>query len=222
MDTTLKDLIERMGVDPGFFGEGGSKLFGESVGLAGKGLEGFQKMADISKFDPKAIEEMLKSIGEYGQKQTGYVKEQFGAGTQNLRDMLTSGMQKIREGTSVRGGRFGAGQRQEGQARQRAGQQFGQLGQRFSQGMDTVGQQVDARTGQVQGLLGDYISRMTGLGSQFLAFDPTGATPSGSPGGNRQTSPIDTSYQGQFAFNDPVDFSDPVEELDPYYGHSRG
>jgi len=35
MDTTLQDLIKRMGVDPGFFGEGGSKLFGESIGLAG-------------------------------------------------------------------------------------------------------------------------------------------------------------------------------------------
>ena len=217
---TLQDLIKRMGVDPGFFGEGGSKLFGESIGLAGKGLEGFQKFADISKFDPAAIEEMLKSIWQYGKKQTGYVQEQFGAGTQNLRDMLTGGMQKLREGSSVRGGEFGAMQRQAGQARQKAGQQFEQLGQRFSKGIDAVGQQVDARTGQVQGLLGDYLSRMTGLGSQFLAFDPTGATSTGytgeSPGGARQTTPIDTSYQGQFAFNDPV------EELENYYGQSRG
>ena len=172
MDTTLKDLIERMGVDPGFFGEGGSKLFGESVGLAGKGLEGFQKMADISKFDPKAIEEMLKSIGEYGKTQTGYVQEQFGAGTQNLRDMLTSSMQKIREGSSARGGRFGAMQKQLGQSSQAASQRYGQLGQKFAQGIDAVGQQVDSRTGVVQGLLGDYISRMTGLGSQFLSLDP--------------------------------------------------
>ena len=183
MDTTLQDLIERMGVAPGFFGEGGSKLFGESIGLAGKGLKGFQKFADISKFDPAAIEEMLKSIGQYGQKQTGYVQEQFGAGTQNLRDMLTGGMQKLREGSSVRGGQFGAMQRQSGQARQRAGQQFGQLGQRFSQGMDAVGQQVDARTAQVQGLLGDYISRLTGLGSQFLSFDPGGNNIGGNGGG---------------------------------------
>ena len=65
MDTTLQDLIKRMGVDPGFFGEGGSKLFGESIGLAGKGLEGFQKFADISKFDPAAIEEMLKESSIY-------------------------------------------------------------------------------------------------------------------------------------------------------------
>ena len=199
MDTTLQDLIKRMGVDPGFFGEGGSKLFGESIGLAGKGLEGFQKFADISKFDPAAIEKMLESIGQYGQKQTGYVQEQFGAGTQNLRDMLTGGMQKLREGSSVRGGEFGAKEKQIGQARQRAGQQFGQLGQRFSQGMDAVAQRVDSRTGAVQGLLGDYISRMTGLGSQFLAFDPNennsgydGYTPgtTGDPGGVDTTVPI--------------------------------
>tara|TARA_R110002020_G_scaffold468594_1_gene693030 strand:+ start:28 stop:651 length:624 start_codon:yes stop_codon:yes gene_type:complete len=173
--TTLQQLIERMGVDPGFFKEGGSRLFGESIGLAGKGLEGFQKFADISKFDPEAIKEMLSGIGKFGETQRGYVQQQYGAGTQNLRDMLTGGMEKLREGSSVRGGQFGAMQRQLGQARQRAGQQFGQLGQRFSQGMDAVGQQVDARTAQVQGLLGDYISRLTGLGSQFLAFDPGGA-----------------------------------------------
>ena len=131
-------------------------------------------------------------------------------------------MKKLREGTSVRGGEFGAMQKQLGLSREKADTAFGQLGQQFQQGMGAVGQQVDARTGQVQGLLGDYISTMTGLGSQFLAFDPTGATPSGSPGGNRQTNPIDTSYQGQFAFNDPAYFSDPVEEEDPYYGQSRG
>ena len=38
--------------------------------------------------------------------------------------------------------------------------------------MDAVAQRVDSRTGAVQGLLGDYISRLTGLGSQFLSFDP--------------------------------------------------
>jgi len=204
MDTTLKDLIERMGVDPGFFGEGGSKLFGESIGLAGKGLEGFQKFADISKFDPAAIEEMLKSIGEYGKTQRGYVQEQFGSGTQNLRDMLTSGMQKIREGSSVRGGRFGSMQKQIGQTSQRAGQQFGQLGQRFSQGMDAVAQRVDSRTGAVQGLLGDYISRLTGLGSQFLSFDPGSDSQTGyegyTPGTTGDPGGVDTTRD---AFLDP-------------------
>ena len=48
--------------------------------------------------------------------------------------------------------------------------------------MDAVGQQVDARTAQVQGLLGDYISRLTGLGSQFLSFDPGGNNTGGNGG----------------------------------------
>jgi|TARA_R100001463_G_scaffold20240_3_gene49367 hypothetical protein len=200
MDTTLQDLIKRMGVDPGFFQEGGSKLFGQTIGLAGKGLEGFQKFADISKFDPAAIEEMLKSIGQYGQKQTGYVQEKFKSGQGTLRDMLTDSMRQLREGSSVRGGQFGAMQKAIGQSRQKAGTAFGQLGQQFQQGMDTVGQQVDARTAQVQGLLGDYISRLTGLGSQYLSFDPgtgsqtgyEGYTPSttGDPGGIDTTAPI--------------------------------
>lgn len=197
---TLQDLIKRMGVDPGFFGEGGSKLFGESIGLAGKGLEGFQKFADISKFDPAAIEEMLKSVGKFGETQRGYVQEKFGTGTQNLRDMLTSSMQQLREGSSARGGQFGAMQKLMGQSRQKAGTAFGQLGQQFQQGMDTVSRQVDARTGAVQGLLGDYISRLTGLGSQYLSFDPgdtsqtgyEGYTPgtTGDPGGFDTTVPI--------------------------------
>ena len=81
---TLQDLIARSGVDPSFFGEFGATEFGGQLGLKGEQLSGFKKFANLMKFNPKQIEDLLSSIGEYGEEQTGFIQEQFGTGLEGM------------------------------------------------------------------------------------------------------------------------------------------
>lgn len=193
---TLQDLIERSGIDPKFFEEGGASEFAQQLGLKGKGLEGFSRFADIMKFQPERIEKLLSSIGEFGKEQRGFIQEQFALGSEAARSGFGRGLESLR--TSQLGQMAGARQQTGGfagaGAQQRALGLLSQAGQRQLSGLETglseqlqrlsgarerglsgVEQQVEARIGQTQGLLGDYISRLTQLGSQFLALDPTEA-----------------------------------------------
>lgn len=168
---SLQELIERSGVDKSFFEEGGASAFAQQLGLKGKGLEGFSRFADIMKFRPEKIKELLSSIGEFGQEQRGFIQEQFGTGLSSLRSGLKSQLAGARQQTGGFAG-FGAQQRSIGLLGESAQRQFGGLKQARTRGLAGVQQQVEARIGQTQGLLGDYISRLTQLGSQFLALDP--------------------------------------------------
>ena len=191
--STLQDLIAQSGVDPLYFDEGGSGAFASDIGLKGKGLEGFEKFADIMPFDRNKIQDLLSSLGEFQTQQRGFVQEQFDIGSKSAQSGFGRGLESLRSGmfgqfTGARqqtGGFAGSGAQQRtmgliGQAGQR---QFGGLKTGLSErlerltgakerGFAGVDEQVSAREGQIQGLLGDYISRLTGLGSQFLALDP--------------------------------------------------
>jgi hypothetical protein len=213
---TLQDLIARSGVDPSFFGSTGTSAFGQQLGLKGKQLEGFNKFANIMKFDPNQIEDMLASIGKFGEQQTGFIQEQFGAGQEAAQSGYGRGVESLRSGAF--GQMAGARQKTGGFAGSGAQQSsmglLGQLGRRGmgdlqtglsekiqgltgarQRGLAGLQEQMDARVGQTQGLLGDYISRLTQLGSQFLSYDPEG-------GDDDDTaftgwSPPDNPYNGQ-------------------------
>jgi len=168
---TYQELLEQSGVDPKYFGEGGAGLFAGHLGLEGKQMEGFQKFADIMKFDSNKIKDLITSLGDFRTEQRGFVQEQFGSGLTSLRTNLTGQMTSAREQT---GGFAGSGAQQRtmgliGQAGQRS---FGGLKQARTRGYSGIEEQVGARTGQIQGLLGDYIGRLTQLGGQFLSLDP--------------------------------------------------
>lgn len=191
---SLQELIERSGVDKSFFEEGGASAFAQQLGLKGKGLEGFSKFADIMKFQPEKIKELLSSIGEFGEQQRGFVQEQFDLGSEAARSGFGRGLESLRTGQlgQMAGARQQAGGFAGSGAQQRTLGLLRQAGQRQLSGLETglseqlqrlsgarerglsgVEQQVEARIGQTQGLLGDYISRLTQLGGQFLALDPS-------------------------------------------------
>jgi hypothetical protein len=170
---TLQDLIEQSGIDPAFFDkEGGIGSFADFIGLKGKGREGFQSIAGINPFNPKTIEDLLSSLGEFRGEQRGMVQDQFGSGLSSLRSGLSSQLMGARQQTGGFAG-SGAQQRGIGLIGEAAQRQLGGLEQSRKRGFSGIEQQVESRVGQTQGLLGDYISRLTGLGSQFLAMDPT-------------------------------------------------
>ena len=216
---TLQDLIAKSGVDPSFFGEFGASEFGGQLGLKGEQLSGFKKFANLMKFNPKQIEDLLSSIGEYGEEQTGFIQEQFGTGQRAAQTGYGRGV------ASLRSGAFGqmAGARQQtggfagSGAQQRSMSLLGQAGRRGmgglqsglseqmerltgarKRGLSGLQEQMESRIGQTQGLLGDYISRLTQLGSQFLSYDPGGG---GDPTKDKEDIPpevtqIPTSYSG--------------------------
>jgi hypothetical protein len=190
---TLQELIARSGVDPSFYGAGGASAFGKQIGLKGKQLEGFNKFANIMKFDPSRIESLLSSIGDYGTQQRGFLQEQFDVGQESAQTGYSSGVGALRSGalgqmTGARqktGGFAGSGayERSFGLLRDETSRQYGGLQTNLAdtmsrltgakqRGMAGLSERLDARVGQAQGLLGDYISRLTGLGSQYLALDP--------------------------------------------------
>ena len=121
---SLQELIERSGVDKSFFEEGGASAFAQQLGLKGKGLEGFSRFADIMKFQPEKIKELLSSIGEFGQEQRGFIQEQFGTGLASLRSGLKSQLAGARQQTGGFAG-FGAQQRSIGLLGESAQRQFG-------------------------------------------------------------------------------------------------
>ena len=192
---TLQELIQQSGIDPSFFGEFGATEFGGQLGLKGEQLSGFKKFANMMKFDPQKIQDMLGSIGEYGQEQTGFIEQQFGAGQKAAQSGYGRGVEALR--TGARGQMAGARQQTGGfagsGAQQRSMSLLGQAGRRQLGGLQTglseqlerltgaktrglagLQEQMESRIGQTQGLLGDYISRLTQLGQQFLSYDPGG------------------------------------------------
>ena len=191
---TLQELIQQSGLDPSFFGEFGTTEFGGQLGLKGEQLSGFKKFANMMKFDPQKIQDMLGSIGEYGQEQTGFIEQQFGAGQKAAQSGYGRGVEALR--TGARGQMAGARQQTGGfagsGAQQRSMSLLGQAGRRQMGGLQTglseqlerltgaktrglagLQEQMESRIGQTQGLLGDYISRLTQLGQQFLSYDPS-------------------------------------------------
>ena len=192
---TLQELIQQSGIDPSFFGEFGATEFGGQLGLKGEQLSGFKKFANMMKFDPQKIQDMLGSIGEYGQEQTGFIEQQFGAGQKAAQSGYGRGVAAL--STGARGQMAGARQQTGGfagsGAQQRSMSLLGQAGRRQMGGLQTglseqlerltgaktrglagLQEQMESRIGQTQGLLGDYISRLTQLGQQFLSYDPGG------------------------------------------------
>ena len=192
---TLQDLIAKSGVDPSFFGEFGATEFGGQLGLKGEQLSGFKKFANMMKFNPNQIEDLLSSIGKYGEEQTGFIQEQFGTGQRAAQTGYGRGVESLRSGAF--GQMAGARQRTGGfagsGAQQRSMSLLGQAGRRGmgglqsglseqmerltgarKRGLSGLQEQMESRIGQTQGLLGDYISRLTQLGSQFLSYDPGG------------------------------------------------
>ena len=171
---TLQELIERSGVDPSYFGQFGATEFGSQLGLEGKQLEGFKKFANIMKFDPSKIESLLSSIGEYGKERRGTIEEQYSGGVKNLRTNLFGQMTGARQKT---GGFAGSGAQETDISLlgDQAGTTFGALGGSRRSGLSGLQEQIESRGGRTQGLLGDYISRLTQLGSQFLSYDPGGS-----------------------------------------------
>jgi hypothetical protein len=192
---TLQDLIAKSGVDPSFFGQFGATEFGGQLGLKGEQLSGFKKFANIMKFDPKRIEDLLSSIGEFGEQQTGFIQEQFGAGQKSAQSGYGRGVESLRSGAigQMAGARQQTGGFAGSGAQQRSMSLLGQAGRRGMGGLQSglseqlerltgarkrglagLQEQMESRIGQTQGLLGDYISRLTQLGSQFLSYDPGG------------------------------------------------
>ena len=190
---TLQDLIAKSGVDPSFFGEFGASEFGGQLGLKGEQLSGFKKFANMMKFDPQSIQDMLSSIGEYGEERTGFIEEQFGAGQKAAESGYGRGVAALRTGAfgQMAGARQQTGGFAGSGAQQRSMSLLGQAGRRQMGGLQTglseqmqrltgaktrglagLQEQMESRIGQTQGLLGDYISRLTQLGQQFLSYDP--------------------------------------------------
>ena len=191
---TLQELIQQSGIDPSFFGEFGATEFGGQLGLKGEQLSGFKKFANMMKFDPQKIQDMLGSIGEYGQEQTGFIEQQFGAGQKAAQSGYGRGVEALRTGAfgQMAGARQQTGGFAGSGAQQRAMSLLGQAGRRQMGGLQTglseqlerltgakkrglagLQEQMESRIGQTQGLLGDYISRLTQLGQQFLSYDPS-------------------------------------------------
>ena len=191
---TLQELIQKSGLDPKFFGEFGATEFGGQLGLKGEQLSGFKKFANMMKFDPQKIQDMLGSIGEYGQEQTGFIEQQFGAGQKAAQSGYGRGVEALRTGAfgQMAGARQQTGGFAGSGAQQRSMSLLGQAGRRQMGGLQTglseqmqrltgaktrglagLQEQMESRIGQTQGLLGDYISRLTQLGQQFLSYDPS-------------------------------------------------
>ena len=192
---TLQDLIAKSGVDPSFFGQFGATEFGGQLGLKGEQLSGFKKFANLMKFDPNRIEDLLSSIGEFGEQQTGFIQEQFGTGQKSAQSGYGRGVESLRSGAfgQMAGARQQTGGFAGSGAQQRSMGLLGEAGRRGMGGLQTglseqmqrltgaktrglagLQEQMESRIGQTQGLLGDYISRLTQLGQQFLSYDPGG------------------------------------------------
>jgi len=216
---TLQDLIAKSGVDPSFFGQFGATEFGGQLGLKGEQLSGFKKFANIMKFDPKRIEDLLSSIGEFGEQRTGFIQEQFGTGQKAAQSGYGRGIESLRSGAigQMAGARQQTGGFAGSGAQQRSMSLLGQAGRRGMGGLQSglseqlerltgarkrglagLQEQMESRIGQTQGLLGDYISRLTQLGQQFLSYDPGGGddTPKDTEDVPTEVTQIPTSYSG--------------------------
>jgi hypothetical protein len=134
----------------------------------------------LGEFDPSLIKKAYGEVASYGQERAADIGSILKTGIRGVQSGLGSGLMDIRE-TMGRGfDKFGARQREIGEAREEAGEAGAELGRRYDASMSLLGERLGQKRAAVGQQVTNWRDRLFSLVQSIYGLDPR-ALPEGSP-----------------------------------------